>query len=333
MNKGILFSKIRKNSVKHIIAYMIPLFVAFMLIYIIPYEDVFWPEVVYSSSEAANSLEDGAKYVYIKPEVIYYTGYDLKIGDKTKGSYYYELVDANHCYFFLMEEATDTEEKSYKQSGFLVKAEETDGLFDNMLEILSRDINWNYYDLKNITSSTIFVQANHERWIYYVSFLGLIVVAFVCMYVVCSNMIYCLEPYLHPAVRRIKKYVKYSNDEDMELDIDYQLVSDVADAGGMYITDKFFVHMGSFYIDIIPISEIVFVYKHSQRIGMPGAHFKLTYTVHILGKKRFKCSCPGKKKEDADLILDKFNEIYPEIINGYTEENKKEALKKIKKNT
>ena len=77
----------------------------------------------------------------------------------------------------------------------------------------------------------------------------------------------------------------------MELDIDYQLVSDVADAGGMYITDKFFVHMGSFYIDIIPISEIVFVYKHSQRIGMPGAHFKLTYTVHILGKKRFKCSC------------------------------------------
>lgn len=333
MNKGILFSKIRKNSFKHIVVYMIPLFFAFLLLYIIPYEDVFWPEVVYSPSQAYERFDKGTKYLYMKPDVIYYSGYDLKSDDKTIGAYYYELEDVNHCYFYLMNEATDTEEKSYSQSGFLIKIKSADGLFDNMLEILSRDINWNYNDLKSITSTNIFVQADKEIWVFYLTFTILLIIGFICMFMVCSNMVYVIDPYLHPVLRKIKKYVKYNNDQDMELDIDYQLVSDVADAGGMYITDKFFVHLGSFYIDIVPMNEIVFVYKHSQRIGMPGARFKLTYTVHVLGTKKFKCSCPGKKKEDADFVLEKFAEFHPDIINGYTEENKKEALKKIKKNT
>lgn len=48
------------------------------------------------------------------------------------------------------------------------------------------------------------------------------------------------------------------------------------------------------------------------------------------GNKKFRCACPGKSKEDTDCILDYFNENYPDILNGYTDDNRKMAIKNYK---
>ena len=85
--------------------------------------------------------------------------------------------------------------------------------------------------------------------------------------------------------KKFKNYESYSKLSD---DLDYQVVTEVAAAGGMYITENYFIHLGKFYVNIVPLSEIVFVYKNSQIRDMHILYFKIKYNVHIKGNRKFR---------------------------------------------
>ena len=330
MKNNIVFSHIRKTSLKHLLISAVFLLLSSCLVYFQPYDDIFFRKEVSSSAEAVEAYEAGARFVVVNPEVIYYTGYDLMKDGKIKGAYYYELSSADSCVFYLMDEAGDMEEYSYKTSGILVKFDKANGLFDNMLEMLSSSIEWNYEDLKEITSDIILVQADNDIWIYYVVFAFVAILMLYLTVMGISNLIYAIFPILHPAIRKIKRFYNYKSYKTLSEDLDYQLVTEVANAGGMFITENYFIHLGALYVNIVPLSEIVFVYKNSQLRNFVGMHFIIKYTLHIRGNEKFKCMCPGKKKEDADFILDYFAENYPDIINGYTDRNRRKAIKLIR---
>lgn len=330
MNKNIVFSHIRKNSIKHMFTVALPLALVILLYFVLPFREIFNMKIVSNAQAALREYEKGTTFVIVKPEVIYYSGYDLMEGDKCKGAYYYELSSDGKCVFYLLSEYTTMTEKNYKYSGKLMKFEKTDGLFDNMLGFLSTDLNWTYDDLKNMTSDVVLVDAENHIIMYYIGY-GILVTLFAYFAILfVMNGIYTISPIFHPAVRKIKKFKNYESYSKLSDDLDYQVVTEVAAAGGMYITENYFIHLGKFYVNIVPLSEIVFVYKNSQIRDMHILYFKIKYNVHIKGNRKFRCACPGKNKEDADLILDYFAENYPHIINGYTDKNRKLAIKKIK---
>ena len=331
MNKNIVFSHIRKTSIKHLVISMVPLIIIFIILALIPFKEIFWSDYVNTAGDAVRAHQNGTTFITVNPEVIYYTGYDLMEDGKSKGAYYYEIQNDNKCIFYLMNEAKDTIESSYKSSGILVKFKKSNGLFDNMLEMLSKTIDWNYDGLKEITSDIILVQIDNVVWIYQVVFVILLIIILYLLYIVINSLLYSIFPVLHPAVRKIKRFLNYDSYKVLSEDLDYQVVTDVAHAGGMYITENFFIHLGNFYVNIVPLSEIVFVYENSQMRSLSGMHFKILYTLHLRGNKRFRCSCPGKTKEDADFILDYFAKNYPDILNGYTDENRKLAIDYMRK--
>ena len=330
MNKNIVLTHIRKTSLKQLILYIVPIAIAILIYNVFPFSDILNPKVVNNTNEAIAAYEEGNKFVIIKPEIIYYTGYDMKVKEKSVGAYYYEITEEDKCNFILLYEATDSVEKSYKYSGILVKFGQADGLLDNMMRMFASDINWMYDNLKATSSNIVLQQADNEMWLYYVVYGVLIVVFVYSSAKIISSLVYAIMPILHPAIRKVKKFEKFEKYTDLSEELDKQLSEDVTHAGGMYITKDYFMHLGSLYVNIVPMSEIVFVYKNSQLKDLPGMNFVMYYNFHIYGNKRFKCTCPGKRKEDADYILDTFASVKPDIINGYSEENKKEAFKRIK---
>lgn len=331
MNKNIVLSHIRKTSIKHLVISVVPLLIIFIIFALIPFKELFWSDYVNTASEALKAHQNGSTFITVTPEVIYYTGYDLMEDRKSKGAYYYEIQDDNKCVFYLMNESEDIIENKYRDTGILVKFKKSNGLFDNMLEMLSKTIDWNYDGLKEITSDTILVQIDNVLWLYQLVFIILLMVILYLLYIVINNFLYSIFPILHPAVRKIKRFCNYDSYKALSEDLDYQVITDVAHAGGMYITENFFIHLGSFYVNIVPLSEVVFVYKNSQIKSLSKMHFKILYNLHLIGNRRFRCTCPGKTKEDTDFILDYFANNYPDILNGYTDENRRFAIYNIRK--
>lgn len=334
MEKSIVFSHIRKTSIRHFLLPIIPIVLATLLLVTLPYRELFWPQNVNTSKEAVKAYEAGSKYVSVQPDTLYYSGYDIVTDDDNViGAFYYDISESNQCTFYLLEVDKSKRQETINKSTYLVKFENIDGLFDNMLELLATDLEWNYADLKKVTTPVVMIETHNEIWMYHGSFFALILVLTYGAYVFLSNLMYALVPVLHPAVRKIKKFMGYDSYKELSMDLDYQVVTEVSQAGGMYITEKYFIHLGSFYVNIVPLSEIVFVYKHGQLQNLPGMHFKIKYTFHVRGNKKFRCACPGKNKEDVEFILDYFRENFPDILNGYSDENKKlaqEAIKELK---
>ena len=330
MKKNIVLTHIRKNSFKHLLLYLLPLIIVIVIYCTVPFKDILNTKTVDSTEEAIALYEEGYKFVIIKPKVIYYTGYDMMIQDNSVGAYYYEITEDDKCNFLLLYEATDSVEKSYNYSGIFVKFGHADGLFDNMLRLFATDINWIYEDLKDTSSDIILQQADNERWLYQITYIVIILVFIFSVVKIITSLMYILIPILHPIIRKIKKYDKFETYKVLSEKLDEELSGEVVKAGGMYITNDYFIHLGSLYMSIVPLKEIVFVYKNSQLKNLRGMNFMLYYNVHVRGYKRFRCFCPGKRKEDADYILDAFASSHENIINGYSEENKQEAFRRIK---
>lgn len=330
MNKSIVFSHIRKTSIKHFLLPIIPLGLAFFLLASLPFKEVFYPIEVSSSQEAIEQFHNGANYVIVNPEKIYYSGYDIMKGDTVDGVYYYDIASDSKCFFYYLDEAKGNIIEAGKNTGIFVKFEKSDGLFENMLELLSSTIDWDYNDLEKITVKEIMVQADNQIWKYQLTFAAILFIIVYCGCMFLSNMIYAIVPVLHPAIRRVKRYNKYKSYKAMSEDLDYQVVTDILEAGGMYITEKYFIHLGAFYVDIIPLNEIVFVYEHSKIRNFSNLHFKISYTLNVKGKKKFRCACPGKSKEDIDIIQQYFIDNMPNILVGYSDENRKATIENIK---
>ena len=331
MNKNIVYSHIRKTSLKHLIIFIFPLGFLIALLFLIHFDEIFFREYADDAGKAVYANENGKTYVSINQSDLHYSGYDLMSGDNHKGAYYYEIVDNNQCVFVLLETDKNGKIITNLEKPVLVKFEKTDNLFDNMLKLMSEDINWNYEDLSKMTSKVVLVQIDNHVWIYYFVFVLLVINILYFTYVVVHNLLCIIFPILHQSVKRVKKFYGYSSFKKLSEDLDYQVLNENISAGGMHITDEFFIHLGSFYVNIVPLSEIIFVYKNSQLKNFFGLHFKILYTLHIRGNKKFRCACPGKTKEDADLILDYFANNYPDILNGYTDENRDAAIHKYKK--
>ncbi len=330
MNKNIVYSHIRRTSLKHLVIFILPLAFLITLLCVIPFDEVFFSEYVEDAEKAVYAYENGKTYVSINPSNLYYSGYDLMVGDKHKGSYYYEIIDNKKCIFFLLENDAEGKKVELSQEPILVRFEHTDSLFDNMLNSMSDDINWNYEDLSKMTPEIVLVQMDSKVYLYYLVFIVLIANIVYFAYAVIHNLLCIVFPVLHQSVRRIKSFYGYSSFKKLSEDLDCQMINESISAGGMHITDGFFIHLGSFYVNIVPLSEILFVYKNSQLKNSFGLHFKILYTLHIRGNRKFRCACPGKSKEDADIILDYFAANYPDILNGYTDENRRNAIRKYK---
>ena len=73
---------------------------------------------------------------------------------------------------------------------------------------------------------------------------------------------------------------------------------------------------------IVPIQEILWIYKHSTLHKMLWYHFSISYTMHITANKHMYVNCPKNTKSDIDGIMDYLAEANHNILVGFNEENR-----------
>ena len=74
---------------------------------------------------------------------------------------------------------------------------------------------------------------------------------------------------------------------------------------------------------MLPLNAILWAYEHSKIHRFLWFKLKQSYTIHFTCNRNIKFSLVGYNKEQLDSLMDFLKENYPDIIIGYSLENKK----------
>ena len=90
----------------------------------------------------------------------------------------------------------------------------------------------------------------------------------------------------------------------------------------MFITEHFFIVTSVLGNAIIPIDQIIWIYKYSTLHKFLWYHFSISYTLHISARKHIYIQCPKNVKSDIDGIMDYLAEANHDILVGFNEKNR-----------
>ena len=264
-----------------------------------------------------NKKETYAKFQLID---LYFTGYTSKWLDRTRGYYYYTMVNSE-CVIVLLdpntcEQGTPTIEELTVRGQILYESNAARSLLSN----LARDLNWSEEGIMSTVSSYTISEPDATGIVD--QLFGFIYI-FAGIYSILSIIVYCVFiafPVLSIPVQKTRAYGKPADilaEAEEELATLPQLATE-----DMFITEHYFIETSSYGVAIVPIDAIIWIYKYSTMHKFLWHHFSITYTLYITAGKRHYIKCPKNIKSDIDGIMDYLAEANHDILVGFSEENR-----------
>lgn len=263
-------------------------------------------------------LED--EYVNTDLESLYFTGYTSSIRGNTVGYYYYTMIDDECLIVVLSPETCEEGLPEIAQLNISCKISTPDQNLERLITRLADDIQWTHSGLSNQMSDIYLEEPSFSNTITYL-FFGIYAVTFsyALLYsVLCILAI--LIPTFSPPCMHLDKFGSASEllaQAEEELATLPQLATE-----DMFITENFFIEISKYGVAIVPIKEIIWVYKHSTLHKFLHYHFVISYTLHIVGNKGFYIQCPKNIKSNIDGIIDYLAEANHDILVGFNENNR-----------
>lgn len=319
MNNNFVYSYIRRICylTGSILILLIGLLVA--IVSNIPFKEVFKPVQLSYANSAASMYDSGIDYVETTLYNAKYTGYDCYKDGKKYASYYYCLVN-NQCTFVLLE---CSEKKPLPEvlNQYTIKARllENNNLSSKMKKEFSEYLGWNIDGLDKVSSNIYIDETAYHKHLYFFLMLFIGIIFIILFILLITNILYFAKPSLYPACR----YFNMLEGTRSINHVNYEFNSKVLlKTGNITLTESYVIATSLFNIEILPINNIIWAYKHSTLHHFFGLPFNLTYNLNLVSKPHIYTYSPRNKKEDTDTVLSYFEEHYPNIIIGYSKENK-----------
>ena len=325
LKNNFIYMHIRHICFRIISLMLIPLALFVLLLNQTPFLKVFRPfQLTYANS--ANTVYDsGNEYVQITLKDVTYTGYDCTRQGKRYGSYYYSLV--NHSCTFIVVDTSDIKEVPATLDNYTISAKLVphDSMLEQVLENFSQDMEWTYDGMLSVTSPIVIDETEYNlEFFRYLAFIYILVFLFI-LAVIIIHIIYFVFPWLYPAcinfrrINHVHKGIAHVNHE-----LNNRVIHQF---GNITLTEHFLVAFTSFHLEIVPIKKIVWVYSHSRWHRILWFKSKLSYSLYITCKKNIKIYSPRNTLEDIEAVIEYFQDNYPDILIGFSKENKQEAKK------
>ncbi len=296
-----------------------------ILAFIVPVFSMLSPKKVSYTYNLENGYNNGVRYVQITMTNLYFTGYTKNWLDSTSGYYYYTTIN-DECVIVLLEPKTcqqgvPTIENLTVRAKILEESEAVDTLITN----LAADLAWSTDGISATISSYTLSQPDA---------VGLTTRVFLYVYVITGllailSLLHCLLCLLFPGISgpclRLMHYGKpweVLRQAEEELSTLPQLATE-----DMFITEHFFIETSSYGVAIVPISEMVWIYKYSHRHKFLWHTFNISYTMHITAYGNRYVHCPKNTKSDIDGIMDYLAEANHSILVGFNEKNRLRAAR------
>lgn len=285
-----------------------------------PLADMLDPAVMSETDTFKNTYETKSRYVQAVFTDLRFSGYTSEQYGQTFGYYYYTMRDGQ-CVIVLLSPRTCEEGlpyiKSLSLTGQLVRGREA---YRALLHRLAEDLDWTANGITSQMSNYYF----SEPHFHLATTITLFAIYFGSMAYALLYLILCLLfirfPALSPACQNLivfghpKQILEEAQEELATLP---QLATE-----DMFITEHYFIMTSPLGNAIVPIREILWIYKHSTLHKFLWYHFSISYTMHIVASNHLYVHCPKNTKSDIDGIIDYLAEANHDILVGFNEENR-----------
>lgn len=291
-----------------------------ILWFIFPLHDMLSPTMIGDTNPFYAAYNSGDQYVRSKFTNLRFTGYTEEKFGSTKGYFYY-CERGDGCDIVLLSPSTCEEGvptiDELIVNGKLLRGEDT---FNTLLAELSNDLEWTESGLRSQVSNYYFSEPDYHKvftTIIFILYFGTLLYAAISI-IVCLIIIQL--PFLAPAVQNLivfghpRKMLEQAEEELATLP---QLATE-----DMFITEHYFIMTSPYGNAIIPIKEILWIYKYSTLHKFLWYHFSISYTLYISANKHIYIHCPKNTKSDIDGIIDYLAEANHDILVGFNEENR-----------
>lgn len=278
------------------------------------------PAQLSDNTKIADAYKNHHRYVRMTFTDLKFSGYTCETYGQTRGYYYY-TTQKNNCSIILLtphtcEEGLPTIDR-LTVTGRIVKGKES---YLALLSQLSSDLNWTETGIRNQLSSYYFSEPDYHltttRILFFAYFGSMI---YTVLYLL-TCMVYIRFPVLSPPCQNLIVFGHPGQilaEAEEELATLPQLATE-----DMFITEHYFIMTSPYGNAIVPIQEILWIYKHSTLHKMLWYHFSISYTMHITANKHMYVNCPKNTKSDIDGIMDYLAEANHNILVGFNEENR-----------
>lgn len=324
MEQGHIAKSIKSYYLSHIaVPALLILFIIFLQFQFSCF-DVLFPEKVHNGSEISGKKS----YVEVTLDEIYPAGYQMLSGNQILGNYYYGYYN-NKCLYMVLPLDKTKAGQIYTNYTMFGKVQYMEGSLNNITDKISSDLNWTSASLSSASYPYIICDITSHVILDRTIGIILLIVLMVSILRLIYDIISAFWRHLSPPGRALAKYgdpKKLLALVDEELSTLPQLATE-----DMFITEHFFIETSVYGIAIVPIDQIVWIYKDSTIHSILGRHIKMSYTLHICAHQHFYFNCPKNIKSDIDGIIDYLAEANHDILVGFNEKNKALAKEKTSK--
>lgn len=286
-----------------------------------PMRSLVHPLAVSDQARISELASEGDRYISTTLHDLNFTGYtQSRLGLVT--GYYYYTIREDGCYLVILNPDTCEEGLPHIDDVHILASIRTQPeSYSILAEKLANDLSWTtagFYDKvsPNVISEPGFGRIGSSVLCFFYFASGIYALLSIILF-----LLYALFPVLSPASRRLGLYGKRAEllaQAEEELATLPQLATE-----DMFITEHFFIAFANKSVTVIPISEIVWIYKYSTLHNILWYHFSISYTLHITANKHLYIQFPKNMKSDIDGIIDYLSEANHAILVGFNEKNRK----------
>lgn len=287
---------------------------------LLPLYDILFPQTLDTPEVLTACSNARSSYIQADLKDLYFTGYTNTLVGQTTGYYYYTLWD-KQCVIVLLSPGTCEEGLPHIDSVHIRgRVLEGNPAFHTLLDNLSEDLAWTKEGISQKVS-TCFISEPAFKLI--TSTLLMAVYFITGAYALVRlllDILYICFPVLSPACRQLGRFGRPGvllAQAETELATLPQLATE-----DMFITEHYFIVLANYGVAVVPIQEMIWIYKYSTLHKILWYHFSISYTLHITANKHLYIHCPKNMKSDIDGIMDYLSEANHDILVGFNEENR-----------
>lgn len=298
------------------------LYLIFLLVlwFVLSLSAPLFPDTLDAPDTLESTYRRHEEYISATLSDLKFTGYTQSFLGHIIGYYYYTMRN-DECIIVLL--SPNTSEQGLPEIPQVsVRAKILHGSenFDELLNHLASDLNWTENGIHNKVSQYVLSEPDYNllgNTLLYVVFFATGGYALIC---IVFFILYICFPILSPACQDLalfgnpKKLLEQAEDELATLP---QLATE-----DMFITEHFFIETSVYGNAIVPIDEIIWIYKYSTLHKFFWYHFSISYTLHISANRHLYIQCPKNIKSDIDGIMDYLAEANHNILVGFSEANR-----------
>lgn len=305
---------------KRLVSPIIYLGILLLLWLVLPLGNILAPHTVSATDSPDELFERGDPYIRTTLVDLTFTGYTAKQYGKTTGYYYYTNW-GDDCVIVLLAPNTCEQGLPYIESisirGKLTSANDS---YRALLTELSGDLEWTANGLISQMPQYYFSEPAYHMTgtvFVFILYFGSMLYAVISIIL---YLIYMRFPFVSPPCQNL---VVYGSPRQMLEEAEEELATlPQLATEDMFITEHYFIVTSPYGNALVPIQEILWIYKYSTLHKFLWYHFSISYTLHIVANKRMYIHCPKNIKSDIDGIMDYLAEANHSILTGFSEENR-----------